>query len=78
MLPPIMYGKNFVTGCIDEATQKLMEEINTINAARSHKPFNPTSQQHNKFLQTHLEKINKLSTQYPYINFEEEKKYFLS
>lgn len=70
--------EKLVTTCIDEATQQLMEEINTINAARSHKPFNPTSQQHKKFLQTNLEKVNRLSTRYPYINLEEEKLYFRS
>jgi hypothetical protein len=66
----------FVTTCIDESSQKLMKEINVINAAKSHKPFNPTSQQHKAFLQTNLERVNQLSRQYPYINFEEEKKYF--
>ena len=68
----------FIGTCIDEATQKLLKEINTINAAKSHKPFNPTSQQHKNFLQLNLEKVNQLSNQYPYINFEEEKNYFAS
>ena len=68
--------EKFVTSCIDEPTQQLMAAINVINAAKSHKPFNPTSQQHKKFLQTNLEKVNHLSSQYPYISFEEEKKYF--
>ena len=68
--------EKFVAACIDEPTQKLMEEINTINAAKSHKPFHPTSRQHKKFLQTNLEKVNQLNCQYPYINFEEEKIYF--
>jgi hypothetical protein len=68
--------EKFVSTCIDEATQALMKEINTINAARSHTPFNPTSMQHKKFLHTHFEKINQLNSQYPYINFEEEKRYF--
>ncbi len=66
----------FVAACIDEPSQKLMKEINTINAAKSHKPFNPTSEQHKKFLQLNLERVNELSKQHTYINFEEEKKYF--
>jgi hypothetical protein len=70
--------EKFVATCIDEPSQKLMKEINTINAAKSHKPFNPASQQHKKFLETNLEKVNQLSRQYPYINFEEDKKYFTS
>jgi lysophospholipase L1-like esterase len=68
--------EKFVDTCIDQPTKKLMGEINVINAAKSHKPFNPTSQQHKKFLQTNLEKVNQLSSQYPYINFEEERSYF--
>jgi len=62
----------FVTTCIDGPSQQLMKEINVINAAKNHKPFNPTSAQHKKFLQTNLEKVNKLQQAYPYINFNEE------
>ena len=68
----------FVATCIDEPSQKLMKEINIINAAKSHKPFNPTSHQHKNFLQNNLERVNQLNKQYPYINFEEERIYFQS
>ena len=68
--------EKFVAACIDEPTQKLMEQINIINAAKSHKPFHPTSTQHKKFLQINLEKVKQLSSQYPNLNFEEEKIYF--
>ncbi|MEP7107242.1 MAG: GSCFA domain-containing protein [Ferruginibacter sp.] len=70
--------EKFVTACIDESEQKLMKEINIINAARNHKPFHPGSEQHKKFLQTYLEKINQLHQQFPYINFEEDINYFQS
>ena len=66
----------FIAACVDEASLKLMKEINTINAAKSHKPFNPASQQHKKFLQLNLERVNELSKQHSYIDLEEEKKYF--
>jgi hypothetical protein len=68
--------EKFVPACIDESTQKLMKEINVINAAKSHKPFHPASEQHRKFLQTNLVKLLQLSKQHPYINFEEELSYF--
>ena len=68
----------FVTACIDEPSQQLMKEINVINAAKNHKPFNPTSTQHKKFLQTNLEKVKKLQHAYPYINFSEEINFFTS
>ncbi len=70
--------EKFVTACIDESSQHLMKEVNIINGARNHKPFNPGSEQHKKFLQTNGEKINRLLQQYPYINFEEEMIYFRS
>ncbi|MEJ7586425.1 MAG: GSCFA domain-containing protein [Ferruginibacter sp.] len=66
----------FVAACIEPGTQKLMKEINRINAAKNHKPFHPASEQHNKFLQSNLQKIIELNKQYPYLNFEEEIDYF--
>jgi hypothetical protein len=66
----------FVTTCIDEPSQQLMKEINVINAAKNHKPFNPTSAQHKRFLQTNLEKLNKLRRDHPYINFSDEVNFF--
>lgn len=66
----------FIAACIDEPTQTLMKEINSINAATSHKPFNSTSNQHRNFLQINLNKVNELSSKYPYIDFDYEKDYF--
>ncbi|MEO6721663.1 MAG: GSCFA domain-containing protein [Ferruginibacter sp.] len=70
--------EKFVNACIDEPSRKLMKEINIINAAKNHKPFNPTSEQHKKFLQTHLQKTIELNKHYPYINFDGEREYFES
>ncbi len=68
--------EKFMVTCIDEQSQQLMKEIAVIVAAKNHKPFNPTSGQHKKFLQTNLEKVQKLQQQFPYLNFEEEKIFF--
>lgn len=70
--------EKFIATCVDESSQKLMKEINEINAARSHKPFNSSSQQHKNFLKTNLDKIKKIKQTYPYINFNEEENYFSS
>lgn len=70
--------EKFVTTCIDPSSQILMKEINTINAARHHKPFNPASQAHQKFLKINLAKIEKLKEQFPYLNFKEEILFFNS
>lgn len=68
--------EKFISTCIDETSQALMKEINVINAARSHKPFNPASGQHKKFLQHNLERVQQLESKYGYIDFREEKQYF--
>ena len=70
--------EKFIATCIDEPSQKLMKEIAVIVAAKNHKPFNPTSEQHKKFMQTNLEKVKKLQQQFPYLNLKEEEDYFKS
>jgi hypothetical protein len=69
--------EKFIASCIDEPSQLLMKEINEINAAINHKPFNPGSAAHKKFCQTNIEKINKLQAQHPYINFDAGAAFFL-
>ena len=68
--------QKFITACIDEPSQQLMKEIAVIVAAKNHKPFNPTSEQHKKFLQTNLAKVKKLAEEHSYINFKEEAAFF--
>lgn len=70
--------EKFITTCIDEPSQQLMKAIAVIAAARNHKPFNPTSEQHKKFLQTNLEKVKKLQQQFPYLDLQAEADYFYS
>ena len=70
--------EKFIATCIDEPSQLLMKEINTVNAARNHKAFNPTSDAHKNFLKVNLQKIEKLQAEHPYINFEEEVLFFNS
>jgi hypothetical protein len=68
--------EKFIAGCIDEPSQQMMKDIAVIVAAKNHKPFNPTSEQHKKFLQTNLEKVKKLQRQFPHLNLKEEENYF--
>ncbi len=70
--------EKFISTCIDDPSQLLMKDIAVIVAAKNHRAFNPTSEQHKKFLQTNLEKVKKLQQQYQYINFLEEENYFRS
>ena len=68
--------EKFIQACIDEPSQLLMKEIAVIVAAKNHKPFNPTSEQHKKFLQTNLEKVKKLQQQFSYLDLKEEEAFF--
>ena len=68
--------EKFMATCIDEQSQQLMKEIAVIVAAKNHKPFNPTSEQHKKFMKTNLEKVRKLQEEFTYINFEDEEQFF--
>ena len=70
--------KKFIDACIDERAKNLMEEIHSINLAYQHKPFNPSSEQHRKFLDSFLEKTKNVQQLHPYLNFEKELNYFLT
>lgn len=68
--------EKFMAACIEEASRQLMKEIAVIAAARDHKPFNPSSAQHKKFMQANAEKVNRLIEQYPYLDLRAEAAYF--
>ena len=68
--------EHFAKSCMDIETQQLMDEIKKIVIAKKHKPFNPTSSQHQQFLKNHLHKTQVLQEKYPYLNFNEEVEYF--
>jgi len=68
--------EKFTESCIDEASQQLMKEIKQIVIARKHKAFQPETNAHKKFLQSHLEKVKTLQQKHSYLNLEEELSYF--
>lgn len=62
--------EKFVGACIDKASRDIMKSINEINSALHHKPFNPESDAHKRFMVQTREKIRKLQSEFPYIYFE--------
>lgn len=68
--------EKFVEYCIDEPSQQLMKEIKQIAVARKHKPFQPQTQAHKSFLNTHYEKAKALAEKYSFLNLDEEIQYF--
>jgi hypothetical protein len=68
--------EKFVEACIDEPAQQLMKEINEINVAINHKPFNPQSEAHNLFKLKNFNKIKALQANCSYLDFSKELEYF--
>jgi GSCFA family len=60
--------KKFVASCVDEPSQQLMQQINEINAAVDHKPFNESSAAHKIFKEKYLAKAKAMQQNYPYMN----------
>jgi hypothetical protein len=68
--------ERFVQACMNNETQQLLEIITDINLAYQHKAFNPSSEQHKKFLTTYFQKTKMLKEQYPYVDVEKELAHF--
>jgi lysophospholipase L1-like esterase len=60
----------FFENYIVEREFKTMQEVCDIQKALHHKPFNPDSESHQKFLKNVNEKINILASKYPQTNFD--------
>ena len=66
----------FSESCFNESTKDLLEEIKKIVVAKKHKPFNPQSELHKKFLTQHLDKAKILQQEHAYLNLSNEINYF--
>ena len=68
--------EKFTQHCIDEPGRRLLEEVKKIAIARRHKPFQPSTQAHRRFLQDHWERTTALARQHPFLDLKEEINYF--
>ena len=68
--------ENFTRNYIDKEAQAVLEEVRRIVIARRHKPFQPTTQAHQRFLQDQLDKARDLARRYPFLDLGEEMEYF--
>jgi hypothetical protein len=50
--------------------------VKKIVTARRHRPFQPATQAHRRFLQDHWQKTADLARQHPFLDFREELAYF--
>ena len=68
--------EKFVASCIDEPAQQLMEQVNELNAAIHHKPFNENSAAHQLFKTKYLKIATTMQQKYPFLNLEKEITFF--
>lgn len=68
--------EKFADACMNEETRDLMKQIGEISLAFRHRPFNPETLQHKKFLHSYLEKTRLLQQSFSYLDFTEEITYF--
>jgi len=61
---------------ITENSIKLIKEIEKIQKAKNHRPFNPNSDEYQNFLSEHIEKTRQLKEKYPMLDFSEELEFF--
>lgn len=70
--------EKFIQSCIDEPSQKIMEEVKKIVVARRHRAFQPNTHAHRQFLAAHFQKTKDLLERYPFLQLAEELAYFNS
>jgi hypothetical protein len=69
---------SFVSTYIDEKSKVIISEIEKLNKAINHRPFNVNSKAYQEFVKTHLKYINILEKKYPLLDFSKEKDFFIS
>lgn len=61
--------EKFVDSTVSEESKSLMIEIENIQKSLAHKPFNPNSESHQKFINQLNSKIKAVQNRYPFIKF---------
>jgi len=59
-----------------EETKKQLGEIEKINVAMRHRPFNQQSKSFQDFIQKNLKSLDEIERKYPELDFKEERRYF--
>ncbi len=70
--------EKFVEVCLSEDAQQLLKNIQEINIAYQHKPFNPSTIAHQKFLMKYTTIVNQLKEKHPELNLQNELNYFVT
>ena len=68
--------EHFMNHYVNESSITLSKEIEKIVIARKHKPFQPSTDAHKKFLKLHEERTKNLMSSYPFLSLQEELDFF--
>lgn len=68
--------EKFMQHFVSDDSQKLAEEIQKVVIARKHKPFQPSTEAHKKFLESNFEKTLAIREKYPFLQLSDELEYF--
>lgn len=68
--------EQFVQSCIDVPTQSAMKEVLDIATAKAHRTRFPETSAHKKFLESYAGKVRELQKKFPFLDMEEELRYF--
>ena len=68
--------EKFTSCCMDDETLGILKEMEPVQIARKHKPFNPASEAHRRFMDSYREKVTRLQAKYPFLDLAEEAAYF--
>ena len=69
--------EHFTGACIDAPTRETMQTVQEVVTARNHRARFPQTEAHKKFKTSYVEKIKGLQKSYPFLEFDDELKYFL-
>lgn len=64
--------EKFVSKCIDSDSQQTMQNIKKLLSAVNHRPLQPGSESHKKFVVDTIKKIEIINTEFPEMNFSKE------
>lgn len=68
--------QKFSAAALDNEAQELIPELEKVLQARSHRPFNPNGEEHKTFKASFLSKVKNLKKRYPFLNLDEEMRFF--
>ncbi len=69
--------EHFVKACIDPSIYNVMQQVQEIATARSHRSRFPETNAHKKFKESYVGKINALMDQYPFLDLKSELAFFM-